>query len=85
MATKKDHLLGPLTAAKVILKPASQGRGIVAGGAVRAVCALAGIKHVTGKILNSANKINIARAAIIALKELKQPKAEVKNSKHAAA
>lgn len=62
--------------AKVILKPAAEGRGIVAGGAVRSVCALAGMRHVTGKILNSANKINIARATILALKQLKPPKNE---------
>lgn len=91
-AAKKDLFLVPLTktrsiphpvsakfgSARVILKPAAEGRGIVAGGAVRAICALAGVKHITGKILNSKNKINIARAAILALKELKQPKKEQK-------
>ena len=65
--------------AKVILKPAAEGRGIIAGGAVRTVCALSGIKHITGKILNSANKINIARAALAALKQLKQPRAQKKS------
>ena len=57
--------------AKVLLKPAAEGRGIIAGGAMRVVCGLSGIRHVTGKILNSANKINIARATLVALKQLK--------------
>jgi small subunit ribosomal protein S5 len=82
---KKDFLRVPITnegsiphevAAKygsacVLLKPAAEGRGIVAGGAVRTICALAGIRHVTGKIIRSKNKINIARATIIALRKLK--------------
>lgn len=60
--------------AKVLLKPAAEGRGVVAGGAMRVACALAGIKNVTGKALRSSNKINIARATLKALKQLKQPR-----------
>jgi small subunit ribosomal protein S5 len=55
--------------AKIILKPALPGRGIIAGGAVRAVVDLAGIKDVVSKSLGTSNKLNVARAAIKALIE----------------
>lgn len=58
--------------AVVLLKPQSKGRGLVAGGAVRTICDLAGIKNVSSKILSgSKNKLNNARATIEALKKLK--------------
>ena len=57
-----------LGSAKVMLKPAPKGRGIVAGGAVRAVVDLAGIKDVVSKSLGTSNKLNVARATIEALK-----------------
>ena len=56
-------------AAKVLLKPASQGTGIIAGGAVRAIASLAGIKNLLSKILGSQNQINNLRATIKALRE----------------
>lgn len=56
----------------ILLKPQSKGRGLVAGGAVRTICDLAGIKNVSSKILSgSKNKLNNARATIEALKKLK--------------
>ncbi len=56
----------------VFLKPAREGRGIIAGGAVRAVCDMAGYKNIIGKIITrSGNKLNNARAAIEALKKIK--------------
>lgn len=58
-------------AARILLKPASRGVGIIAGGAVRIVLELAGIQNVVGKILGSKNKINNARATIKALEKLK--------------
>lgn len=58
-------------AAHVLIRPAKRGHGIVAGGAVRTVLALSGIKNVTGKILGSDNKINNVRATIKALKSLR--------------
>jgi len=59
-------------AAKVLIKPAKEGRGIVAGGAMRSVIELAGIKDIVAKSLGSSNKINVARATIEALEELSQ-------------
>lgn len=59
-------------AAKVLLRPAPVGRGIVAGGAVRVICDLAGIGNVTSKIMTrSKNKLNIAKATLDALKKLR--------------
>jgi small subunit ribosomal protein S5 len=58
-------------AAKILLKPARKGRGVIAGGAVRIVLELAGIKNVTSKILGTNNKINNVKCMIEALKRLK--------------
>lgn len=59
-------------AARVFLKPATKGKGLVAGGALRAICELAGIENISSKILSkSTNKLNNARATIEALKKLK--------------
>ena len=58
--------------ARIMLKPQRKGRGLVAGGAVRMICELAGIKNISSKILSgSKNKLNNARATIEALKKLK--------------
>lgn len=58
--------------AVILLKPQKKGRGLVAGGAVRAICELAGIKNISSKILSgSKNKLNNARATMEALKMLK--------------
>jgi len=60
--------------AVVLLKPQKKGRGLVAGGAVRTICELAGIKNISSKILSgSKNKLNNARATMEALKTLKAP------------
>lgn len=68
-------------AAKVFLKPARKGSGIIAGGAPRAVVNLAGIKNVSCKILGSANKLNNARATVIALSKLASPAIRKKEEK----
>lgn len=57
---------------RLLLKPARQGRGILAGGPVRVVCDFAGIRDITGKIISrSTNKLNNAIATIKALEKLK--------------
>lgn len=59
-------------AAQILLRPQRKGRGVVAGGTVRVVCVLAGIKNISSKILGSTgNKINNAKATMLALKKLK--------------
>ena len=66
-----DKIEAKCGAAKVMLKPAVRGRGIIAGGPVRAICNLAGIENITAKILGrTGNKLNNARATIEALKKL---------------
>lgn len=68
--------------AVVILRPATPGTGVKAGGPVRVVAKLAGIENIVGKIVSrTTNKINIARATILALTKLKNKpeKAQVKN------
>jgi len=57
--------------AQVMLKPAKSGRGIVAGGAVRSVVELAGIRDVVSKSMGSANKLSVARATVKALENVK--------------
>lgn len=59
--------------AKVFLKPATEGTGIIAGGAVRAVVELAGIKNILSKMQGSNNKLNNVRATIQALQKIKKP------------
>ncbi len=58
-------------AAEVLLKPAPRGSGIIAGGAVRVVLALAGVPNVVSKMLGSKNKINNVKATFEALKKLR--------------
>jgi small subunit ribosomal protein S5 len=61
-------------ASKVLLKPQKKGRGLVAGGPIRVICRLAGIKDICAKILGkSKNKLTNAIATLEALKKLKKP------------
>ena len=69
--TISHDVLMKLGSAKVLLKPAQEGRGVIAGGAVRAVVDLAGIRDIVSKSLGTSNKLNVARVTIEALKSLK--------------
>lgn len=61
-------------AAKILLKPAPAGTGVISGGSVRLVLEAAGVKNVVSKILGTNNKINNAMATVLALKTLKPAK-----------
>ncbi len=57
--------------AKILMKPAAPGRGVIAGGAVRTIVDLAGVRDIVTKSLGTSNKLNVARATCEAFKQLK--------------
>jgi small subunit ribosomal protein S5 len=74
MGTTIAHeVYGAQSGAKVMLKPASPGTGVIAAGGVRAVCEAAGIKDILTKSLGSSNMLNIVQATFDALSQLKSP------------
>jgi len=69
--TIPHEVIGEFGAGKVLLKPASEGTGVVAGGATRIICELAGIKNVRAKCLRSTNPINVVKATFDGLSSLR--------------
>lgn len=67
------YVEGRFRASKVVLRPAGPGTGVIAGGAVRAVLELAGVKNVLTKIIGSTNAVNVVRATVLGLGELQVP------------
>jgi len=67
------EILGHFGAAKVLMRPAPEGTGVIAGGAVRAVLELAGVRNVVTKSIGSNNKHNVVKATVKGLSQMRTP------------
>ena len=72
-STLYTQMIGAHGSTRVFMKPASEGTGIIAGGAMRAVFEVLGVKDVLAKIVGSANPINVVRATLSALQNIVTP------------
>ena len=74
--TIPHEVLGKVAGARIMLKPASPGTGVIAGGGVRAVLEVAGVRDILTKSQGSANVLNVVQATFDALSQLKSPQEE---------